>query len=231
MPELPAAPVPADADHAATRNVLLGLAVAQGLLLFFGGDGPWPGRLGSWLGFVGSIVLFRYARSRKRAARAQLTNGVAARGRISEKSTPSETFLEIRDTAVEPWAADAGVIAVLSFAAWWLSTMTEMGHRGPLVVCAIALGLLGGRLLLVRADHLKFEISNNAWAVDGMEGGRHVHRAGKGCLRPELTRDALILWSDEGRVGVLRGELEPEERIWLGARMGQLAQNAPPPVP
>jgi len=212
-------------------RLLFGLAAAQALLLFFGGDGPWPGRLGALLGFVGAIALFHYARARKRAARAQLTNGVAARGRISEKSTAGETFLEIRDTAVEPWAADAGVIAVLAFAAWWLSTMTEMGHRGPLVVCAISLGLLGLRVLLVGADHLKFEISTNAWTVDGMEGGRHVHRSGKGRLRPELTRDALILWSDEGRVGVLRGELEPEERIWLGARMGQLAQGAPPPVP
>ncbi|HET9959749.1 MAG TPA: hypothetical protein VFQ61_34890, partial [Polyangiaceae bacterium] len=35
----------------------------------------------------------------------------------------------------------------------------------------------------------------------------------------ELTPEALLLWSDSGRVAVLRWELESNEREWLSDRL------------
>ena len=42
----------------------------------------------------------------------------------------------------------------------------------------------------------------------------------------ELVGDGLVLWSLDGRVGVLRGELEPEERAWLGERLATLVARS-----
>ncbi len=187
----------------------------------------WSQWLGALLAASAAGVLGVYALTRKLQARARLSNGVAARGRIVERSVGEQVLIEIPGSAVEPWASDAAVVAVLALSSLWLGALLPLGHRAPLLVCVVSLLALSVRLFVAGTDRLRLEISSDAWAVEALEGGRMFRRHGGGALRPELTRDALILWCDDGRVGVLRAELEPEERVWLGARLGQLARSAP----
>jgi hypothetical protein len=76
------------------------------------------------------------------------------------------------------------------------------------------------------SDRLRLELSAQGWFVDALVGGRAIQRGGAGALLPELLSDSLVLWSLDGRVGVLRGELEPEERAWLSERLAALVAQS-----
>jgi hypothetical protein len=164
------------------------------------------------------FVLLHFARQKRSNARALLAHSPS--GRISERrDASSHLVFDLPGAGIEPWRVDAWVVGVVSGATAFMGLSAEALARPlafTLVLLMIALGL---RLASVNADHIRLELSDSAWWVQAREGGRSIRRSGFGTLVPELLADSLVLWSNEGRVGVLRRELEPEERAWLAERL------------
>jgi hypothetical protein len=122
----------------------------------------------------------------------------------------------------EPWASDAFIVWVASAAAASADALLDSGDRMLLGFLATMLAVLALRLQSAPSDRLRLQVSARGWSVDALVAGRAIQRSGLGALLPELVSDGLVLWSVDGRVGVLRGELEPEERAWLGERLTAL---------
>lgn len=178
-------------------------------------------------GWAGSAVLAHFAWAYRRAARVGLTAHLAARGRIVEKrDADGGLSLAMPAAGTEPWANDAFIVWVAAAAAAASGALLDTGDRALLGLLAVMLVVLGFRLASAPSDRLRLELSAGRWSVDALVGGRPIHRSGFGPLMPELVREALVLWSTDGRVGVLRGELEPEERVWLAERLTLLAEGS-----
>lgn len=178
-------------------------------------------------GWCASVALSHFAWAYRRAARAGLRSGQPARGRIVEQAGSDGSLSLVMPAAgTEPWAADSFIVWVAAAAAAAGGALLDSGDRALLGILATLLVVLGFRVASAPSDRLRFEISNARWSVDALAGGRPIHRSGSGPLLPQLVQDGLVIWSTEGRVGVLRGELEPEERLWLANRLGVLAEGS-----
>jgi hypothetical protein len=178
-------------------------------------------------GWCGSAVLAHFAWAYRRASRRGLSQAGVAQGRIVER-TESDGSLSFTMPAggTEPWAIDAFILWATSAAAATAGAVLDSGDRALIAFLATMLAVLGFRLASAASDRLRLEISTHGWSVDALAGGRMIQRSGLDALLPELLRDALVLWSSEGRVGVLRGELEPEERAWLAERLTALVAQS-----
>ncbi len=178
------------------------------------------------VGWTAASVLARFAWQTWRKARRGLTRGVSAPGRIVESREGSRVAFEMPAAGTEPWAADAWALAlgtVQLVAVSALANVRSYLFLGFVLVMTIGLGL---RVANAAADRLRIELSSGTWAVDAFVFGRPIRRTGTGPILPELVADALVLWSQDGRIGVLRGELEPEERDWLAARLTSLCAES-----
>jgi hypothetical protein len=160
---------------------------------------------------------------------------LSLRGRVSRRGEPTlgairesavdggGTVLRLPGQGLEPWGSDAWTILV--------ATLTLTGIAGALDAANWALfgfvlalnAVLGWRLHAARQDFIRIELADDRWAIDALEGGRTVHVSGRAPLLPELLPEALLLWSEAGRIGTIRWELTPEERAWLAARLASLA--------
>ena len=209
-------------------KVLFGAAAAIVLALFFSAETPRV-LLSLAAGGGGSLTLWHFARACRRAARAGLERGRASRGRIVEEiGADGSCSLSMPASGTEPWGADSFILWVAAMGAAAGGVTLDRGERALLGLLAALLVVLALRLASAPTDRLRFEVSGGRWSVAGLSGGRPIHRSGSGPLLPQLAQDALVLWSSEGRVGVLRGELEPEERAWLAERLGALAGSSGP---
>jgi hypothetical protein len=181
---------------------------------------PWLTLLGGW---SASAVLAHFAWAYRRVVRVGFPKSSVAQGRIVERHHDDgyQSF-DMPAAGTEPWATDAFIVWVASAAVAVVGALLDSGDRALLAILAALLVVLGFRLTSAPSDRLHLEISARGWSVDALAGGRAVHRSGLGALLPELLPEALVLWSLDGRVGVLRGELEPEERAWLAERLTAL---------
>lgn len=180
--------------------------------------------VGSMLGLTAALVLIHFARSRYRNARKFLAASARpAAGRIRERREGECVQLELPADGLEPWAANACIVAVATGAAWTLS----MGTRRAFVFgfLAVLLVAIGARLRAIKNDRIVLELCPDKFKVESSEAGRQSRQFGSGALLPELRPDGLTLWSASGRIGVLRGELLPEERTWLSERLASFAEN------
>jgi hypothetical protein len=173
-------------------------------------------------GWCGSAALAHFAWAFRRGARAALESARIAQGRIVERRDDGNHTFTMPAAGTEPWASDAFIVWVASAAAAGGGALLDSGDRVLTGCLVVLLAVLGLRLATASSDRLRFEISDRRWSVDALVSGRAIHRSGAGALLPELLAESLVLWSDEGRVGVLRGELEPEERAWLSERFTSL---------
>ena len=223
MTRVAARPSLAPGPHAAG---LLGAALGAGLAAFLA-----PGRLVPWSAALGgtfsSLVLAHFAWATNRAARARLSRGQASQGRVRESAAEgSRGVFEFPAGGTEPWAADAFILFVLTLAVGWAGVAFATETRIPAVLLAILLAVVGLRASSIRSDRVRLELTARGWSVEAFVFGRPVRRSGPGAVLPELLPDGLVLWSEDGRIGVLRGELEPEERAWLNSR---LLEHVPDP--
>lgn len=163
-------------------------------------------------------VLLHFGGMRRAQARAALRS--CPSGRIVERVADEDArVFELPSAGIEPWRADAWVIGVVGGAALFLGFSAESLARPLTFMLVLISGALALRLMSVNSDHIRLEISKQGYRVQAHEGGRVIRRAGSGPLFAELLADALVLWSRDGRVGVLRGELEAGERAWLAAQL------------
>jgi hypothetical protein len=182
-------------------------------------------------GWSASVALSHFAWAYRRAARGGLNPGQPGRGRIVEQvGSDGALSLVMPAAGTEPWAADSFIVWVAAAGAAAGGALLDSGDRALLGILATLLVVLGFRVASAPTDRLRFEISGARWSVDALAGGRPIHRSGSGPLLPQLVQDGLVIWSTEGRVGVLRGELEPEERAWLANRLGVLAEGSALPT-
>jgi hypothetical protein len=166
-----------------------------------------------------SLVLARFALSYRKRARGGLSNGNPASGRIVESRDAGRVSFDMPASGTEPWLADAWILLVATTVVVVMAVVAGMRPLfavGFIVILTIGLGL---RLANAPSDRLHIHIGQGLWTVEALAFGRPVRRTGRGAILPELVDDALVLWSRDGRIGVLRGELEPEERGWLAARL------------
>jgi hypothetical protein len=210
------------------RHAIALSALAVGGLLSLTLRGPrwFQPTVSSVVGAATVCVLLHFARQRRSHARAMLAR--VPSGRISERRDASAHLVfELPGAGIEPWHVDAWVVGVVSVATAFMGLSAEALARPLAFTLVLLMIVLGLRLASVNADHIRLELSDAAWWVQAREGGRSIRRSGFGPLIPELLADALVLWSSEGRVGVLRRELEPEERAWLANRLKQTHGGAP----
>lgn len=223
MSEEARAALPQSARYANALFVAAGLSA---LALLFGSS-----RLRLWVclaaGWSGSAFLLHFFFAYRRGARTALPRAPVAQGRIVERRESDGSISFIMQAAgTEPWANDAFVLWVSTCAAVGAGVILESGQRTLLGLLATLLAVLGLRLASAASDRLRLEQSTDGWSVDALAGGRAIQRSGTGALLPELLPDSLVLWSRDGRVGVLRGELEPEERAWLAERLAALVADS-----
>jgi len=191
---------------------------------------PWlPGKARPWLtllaGSSAAATLALFAFQHHRAAVRRIANhGGVDRGAIEERvDADGRVVLELPARGLEPWGSDAWAL--------WLFTLTLAGIAGSLDAWSYAFSVLigaltvalGFRLRAATKDAIRIEIDQGSWSIFALEGGRTVNIQGKAALLPELLPEALLLWSDQGRIGTIRWELAAEERAWLAERLLSLA--------
>lgn len=163
-------------------------------------------------------VSSHFGSSRRARARAALTKSPS--GRIESRVGPqSHRIFDLPGAGIEPWRADAWVMGIVASAALFLGLSAEALSRPINFLLVLVSGALSLRLLTVNSDHIRLEISEHGYWIQAHEGGRVIRRSGLGALFAELLPEAVVLWSREGRIGVLRGELEPAERAWLAEQL------------
>lgn len=175
------------------------------------------------LGMAAGLEVAKFAWARHRQARRSVAGNKAGPGRIVEQGEPRGVSYELPADGLEPWAGDACVVVIVTLAAWALSAV--IGRAVVFGFTALLVGAVAMRLWAVRYDRVRIELRDEGFLVESFEGGRRMRFASRGQLLPELQSDGLSLWSSAGRVGVLRGELQPEEREWLAERLMAFAER------
>jgi hypothetical protein len=208
--------------HAIALLAAAGLILVALLLL--------PPRPGLWIAALASsfasLALAHFALWQRRGARALLSPGRPSPGRVRESARPgSLAVFEFSAAGTEPWAADAFILVVVTLALGWAGLAFGAESRilsGLLLVLVAVLGLRAGT---AASDRVRLELMSQGWSVEAFVFGRPIRRSGSGPVLPELLSEALVLWCEDGRIGVLRSELEPEERAWLAERLIQHTQG------
>ena len=170
------------------------------------------------VGITGVGVLLHFGGTRRAQARAALNSSPS--GRIQSRvDAQSHRIFELPGAGIEPWYADAWVVAIVALAALFLGVTADALARPFNFMLVLISGALSLRLLTVNSDHIRLETSEQGYWIQAHEGSRLIRRSGAGALSAELLPEALVLWSRDGRIGVLRGELEPGERAWLAEQL------------
>lgn len=156
-------------------------------------------------------------------------------GRVGERGKPAQgairerplknggVLLELPAQGLEPWGSDAWTVLLAGAAMTAIALGLELTSWLPFGFVAALVVALGLRLKAASRDFIRIELEGERWAIDALEGGRSVHVTGHTPLLPELLSEALLLWSESGRIGTLRWELAPQERAWLAERLLVLA--------
>jgi hypothetical protein len=158
------------------------------------------------------------------------TRGKPAQGGIEERvNAGGQVVLELPGQGLEPWGSDAWSVLLCCVALVGVTTTLETPSWTIFVFLSALIFALGWRLRAARRDFIRLDVDPQGWAVHALEGGRRVEIRGSGRLLPELLPEALLLWSDSGRIGTIRWELAPEERAWLAQRLSLAAdlQSSP----
>lgn len=204
------------------HGFLLAAAALVGLFAPMFGGPKVQTMVSALLGVTGIAVLLHFGGARRAQARAALSGSPS--GRIQLRVDPqSHRIFELPGAGVEPWRADAWVVAIVALAALFLGVSADALARPFNFMLVLISGALSLRLLSVNSDHIRLEISEQGYRIQAHEGGRLIRRSGAGALSAELLPEALVLWSRDGRIGVLRGELEPGERVWLAEQLPESA--------
>jgi len=172
-------------------------------------------------GFASALVLGGYAVARRVAARRRIPEaGRPAPGILRERlEQDGRVVFEMPADGLEPWGSDAWTLFLATAAVAALSALLGSSAWALPVFLVGLVAALALRLRSATQDVIRIEIGPGEWSVHAVEGGRVVHCRGNGLLVPELLPHALLLWSESGRIGTLRWELEPEERAWLAERL------------
>ena len=201
----------------ATALLAAAALILLGLLLLPPRPGLWIAALGS---SFASLALAHFAIWQRRGARALLSPGRPSQGRVRESERPGAlAVFEFSAAGTEPWVADAFILVVVTLALGWagLALGAESRILSALLLALVA--VLGLRAGTAASDRVRLELMSRGWAVEAFVFGRPIRRSGSGPVLPELLSEALVLWCQDGRIGVLRSELEPEERAWLAERL------------
>lgn len=190
-----------------------------------------PPRPGLWIAALAStfasVALAHFALWQRVRARALLAPGRPSAGRVRESAGPHAlAVFEFSAAGTEPWAADAFILVVVTLALGWAGLAFGAESRILSALLLMLVGVLGLRAGTAASDRVRLELLARGWAVEAFVFGRPIRRSGSGPVLPELLSEALVLWSEAGRIGVLRSELEPEERAWLAERLIEHTQAA-----
>lgn len=176
------------------------------------------------MGTAAVFTVVHHARARRRRARRDVHKStLPGGGRISERREQDRVVFELPADGLEPWGFDAWVMAVSTLATFALARGMTGGQVTLSTFLSALFAAVALRLRAAGRDRIQLEIGKAGWRVEALEGGRVIRRSGTGPILPELREEALFIWSTAGRVGVLRRELEPEERTWLKNRLSELA--------
>lgn len=176
-------------------------------------------------GTAAVFTVVHHARARRRRARRDMHKShLPSGGRINERREQDRVLFDLPADGLEPWGFDAWVLAVSTFATFALARGMSGGQVALSTFLAALFSAVALRLRAAGRDRIQLEIGKAGWRVEALEGGRVIRRSGTGPILPELRGDALFIWSTQGRVGVLRRELEAEERTWLKNRLSELAE-------
>ena len=171
-------------------------------------------------GFAATLGLALFATRRAERAERGARLADVGSGRIVERGDAERVSLELPADGLEPWGLDAWVVGVTALALTFAGTSARALFA---VFFAILCMALAARLWVMAKDRIRIELSRGGFLVEAVGANRSIQRAGKGAIWPALEPDALILWTQAGRLGVLRGELTPKERAWLAERLSALA--------
>jgi hypothetical protein len=220
-PRSPVARGPLPERYAA---VLLGAAALVLLVV------PWlPAKARPWLTLFGgasaaaTLAVFAY-HERLSALRRVLKRGERDRGGIEERvGDDGRVVLELPGRGLEPWGSDAWAMLLFTLTLVGIAVSLDAFSFAFSVLIGALIVALGLRLRAARRDVIRIELDDRSWSIFALEGGRSVNIRGKAALLPELLPEALLLWSDQGRIGTIRWELAAEERAWLAERLLSLA--------
>lgn len=231
MATSPLARIPVTALSSAPNPSAYAAVMGGLLLLWAGAFALTPPSYRAWVMLLcgvsgaGTLGLFAacHALSLRQRVRAR---GEPTAGAIRERSsTDGGVVFELPGQGLEPWGSDSWAILILSLALAGVGRALDTAGW-PLFAFELALiAALALRLRAASRDFIRIQIEAGRWAIEALEGGRSVHVAGRAPLLPELLPEALLLWSDSGRIGTIRWELSAEERLWLAARLSSLAKE------
>jgi hypothetical protein len=171
---------------------------------------------------LGAFALLHQLELRRRIGR----RGEPTAGAIRERPrSDGGVVLELPGQGLEPWGSDAWAVLLLTLTLAGISSALDAATWALFAFVLALIAILGLRLYAAGRDFIRIEIEDDGWSIDALEGGRTVHVTGRAPLLPELLPEALLLWSDKGRIGTIRWELAPEERAWLAARLLWLAEH------
>jgi hypothetical protein len=171
---------------------------------------------------IGAFALLHRLELRRRIGR----RGEPTAGAIRERPrSDGGVVLELPGQGLEPWGSDAWAVLLLTLTLAGIASALDVAPWALFAFVLALIAILGLRLYAAGRDFIRIEIEDKGWSIDALEGGRTVHVTGRAPLLPELLPEALLLWSDKGRIGTIRWELAPEERAWLAARLLRLAEQ------
>lgn len=220
-PQSPRARGPQPEHYAA---VLFGAAALVLLVL------PWlPGKLRPWLTLFGgtssaaTLALFAYQQRRSAVHRVGNRGGADRGGIVERAGVDGRVVLELPGRGLEPWGSDAWAMLLFTLTLVGIAVSLDAWSFAFSVLIGALIAALGLRLRAAGRDVIRIELDERSWSIFALEGGRSVNIQGKAALLPELLPEALLLWSDQGRIGTIRWELAAEERAWLAERLLSLA--------
>lgn len=204
--------------------VLFGAAALVLLVL------PWlPGKLRPWLSLFGgasaaaTLALFAFQQRQFAAQRVEKRGGIDRGGIVERIDGEGRVVLELPGRGLEPWGSDAWAMLLFTLTLVGIALSLDAWSFAFSVLIGGLIAALGLRLRAAVRDVIRIELDEQSWSIFALEGGRSVNIQGKAALLPELLPEALLLWSDQGRIGTIRWELAAEERAWLAERLLSLA--------
>ena len=204
--------------------VLFGAAALVLLVL------PWlPGRLRPWLTLLGgasaaaTLAWFAYQQRQSAVHRVEKRGGIDRGGILERAAGEGRVVLELPGRGLEPWGSDAWAMLLFTLTLVGIALSLDAWSFAFSVLIGALIVALGLRLRAAGRDVIRIEVDAQSWSIFALEGGRSVNIQGKAALLPELLPEALLLWSDQGRIGTIRWELAAEERAWLAERLLSLA--------